>query len=143
MISLDPRTQEIELQVQKIINLYNVANNLPDAFTDYNGIIKFWNLIDNAPESVEVPNKTTSAPSTKKRGGQKLLERIPLQKNERERRNQKLLENSKIWFNQKLNNTIRMQMIRSLVLKRAIQMRLERQKFPTTSYWEIMMRQRE
>jgi hypothetical protein len=143
MISLDPRTQEIELQVQKIINLYNVANNLPDAFTDYNGIIKFWNLIDNAPESVEVPNKTTSAPSTKKRGGQKLLERIPLQKNERERRNQKLLENSKIWFNEKLNNTIRMQMIRSLVLKRAIQMRLERQKFPTTSYWEIMMRQRE
>jgi hypothetical protein len=143
MISSDPRTQEIELQVQKIINLYNVANNLPDAFTDYNGIIKFWNLIDNAPESVEVPNKTTSAPSTKKRGGQKLLERIPLQKNERERRNQKLLENSKIWFNQKLNNTIRMQMIRSLVLKRAIQMRLERQKFPTTSYWEIMMRQRE
>jgi hypothetical protein len=143
MISSYPRTQEIELQVQKIINLYNVANNLPDAFTDYNGIIKFWNLIDNAPESVEVPNKTTSAPSTKKRGGQKLLERIPLQKNERERRNQKLLENSKIWFNQKLNNTIRMQMIRSLVLKRAIQMRLERQKFPTTSYWEIMMRQRE
>jgi hypothetical protein len=41
MISLDPRTQEIELQVQKIINLYNVVNNLPDAFTDYNGIIKF------------------------------------------------------------------------------------------------------
>jgi hypothetical protein len=123
--------------------LYNDVNNLPDAFTDYNGIIKFWNLTDNAPESVEVPNKTTSAPSTKKRGGQKLLERIPLQKNERERRNQKLLENSKIWFNEKLNNTIRMQMIRSLVLKRAIQMRLERQKFLTTSYREIMMRQRE
>jgi hypothetical protein len=39
-------------------------------------------------------------------GGHKLLERIPLQKNDRERRNQKLLEDSRMWFNQKLNNTI-------------------------------------
>jgi hypothetical protein len=40
IISSYPRTQETELQVQKIINLQNVVNNLPDAFIDYNGVIK-------------------------------------------------------------------------------------------------------
>jgi hypothetical protein len=40
IISSDPRTNEIELQVQKIINLQNVVNNLPDAFTDYKGVTK-------------------------------------------------------------------------------------------------------
>jgi hypothetical protein len=34
------RTKEIELQVQKIINLQNVANNLPDTFTNYKGVTK-------------------------------------------------------------------------------------------------------
>jgi hypothetical protein len=41
---------------------------LPDAFIDYNGIMKSWNLVVNAPERVKVPKKTTLAPSTKKRG---------------------------------------------------------------------------
>jgi hypothetical protein len=67
MISSDPRTQEIELQVQKIINLQNVVNNLLDAFTDYNCIMKSWNPAVNAPERVEVQKKITLAPSTKKR----------------------------------------------------------------------------
>jgi hypothetical protein len=49
-MSSNPRTQETALQVQKIINLQNNANNLPDAFTDYNGIIKSWNPAVNAPE---------------------------------------------------------------------------------------------
>jgi hypothetical protein len=68
MISSDPHTQETEFQVQKIINLWNVVNNLPDAFTDYNGVMKSWNPTINAPKRVEVPKKTTSSPSTKKRG---------------------------------------------------------------------------
>jgi hypothetical protein len=34
-ISSDPHTKKTELQVQKIIKLQNTANNLPDAFTDY------------------------------------------------------------------------------------------------------------
>jgi hypothetical protein len=68
MISSDPRTQETELQVQKIINLQNVANNLSDAFTDYNGVIKSWNPVVNAPEQVEVPKKNTLTPSTQKKG---------------------------------------------------------------------------
>jgi hypothetical protein len=68
IISSDPRTQETELQVQKIINLQNTANNLPHAFTDYNCVMKSWNPLVNAPERVEVPKKTTQAPSIKKRG---------------------------------------------------------------------------
>jgi hypothetical protein len=48
--------------------LQNVANNLPDIFTDYKGITKSWNHAVNAPERVEVPKKTTQAPSIVKRG---------------------------------------------------------------------------
>jgi hypothetical protein len=52
---------------------------LSDAFIDYNGVMKSYNSVVNAPERVEVPKKTTLSPSAKKRGeGQKLLERIPL-----------------------------------------------------------------
>jgi hypothetical protein len=40
IISSDPHTQETELQVQKIIDLQNAINNLPDAFIDYNGVMK-------------------------------------------------------------------------------------------------------
>jgi hypothetical protein len=46
----DPHAQKTELQVQKIINLQNAANNLPDAFTDYNGVMKSWNPTVNALE---------------------------------------------------------------------------------------------
>jgi uncharacterized Rmd1/YagE family protein len=50
MIFSDPHTQETELQVQKIINLQNAVNNLPDVFIYYNGVIKSWNLTINALE---------------------------------------------------------------------------------------------
>jgi hypothetical protein len=66
---------------------------LSDAFPDYNSVMKSWNPEVNTPEQVEVPKKTTLATSTKKRG-QKPLERIQLQRSDRERRSQKLLENS-------------------------------------------------
>jgi hypothetical protein len=46
----------------------NVANNLPDAFTDYKGVTKSYNHAVNAPERVEVSKKTTQAPSIVKRG---------------------------------------------------------------------------
>ena len=36
----DPRTIEIEREVQKIINFQNITNNLPEAFTDYKGVTK-------------------------------------------------------------------------------------------------------
>ena len=69
--SSDPRTKESELQVQKIIGLQNIANNLPDAFTDYNGVIKSYQPARNAPARVEVPNKTTQPPISNKRGSSK------------------------------------------------------------------------
>jgi hypothetical protein len=68
ILSSDPCTKETELQVQKIINLQNIVNNLPDAFTDYKGDTKSWNPTINTPERVEVPKKTTQAPSVVKRG---------------------------------------------------------------------------
>jgi hypothetical protein len=64
----DPRTQETELQVQKIIELQHFANNLPDAFTDYNGVTKSLNPAVNAPSRVEVPRKTIQPPSQPIRG---------------------------------------------------------------------------
>nr|CAD40421.3 OSJNBa0065J03.17 [Oryza sativa Japonica Group] len=64
----DPRTTEAELQVQKIIHLQRLANNLPDAFTNFKGVTKSFIPAQNAPERVEVPNKTTQLPLTKKRG---------------------------------------------------------------------------
>jgi hypothetical protein len=60
--SLDPRTNESELEVQKIINLQNIANNLPDAFTDYKGVTKSHVPAMNVPERVEISYKTTQPP---------------------------------------------------------------------------------
>jgi hypothetical protein len=47
--------------------LQNAVNNLSDAFTNYDGVMKSWNPSINAPERVEV-KKTTLTPSAKKRG---------------------------------------------------------------------------
>jgi hypothetical protein len=49
-------------------NIINIINILPDAFTDYKGVTKSWNHAVNTLESVEVPKKTTQAPSVVKRG---------------------------------------------------------------------------
>ena len=38
----DPRTQESELQVLRILNLQNIANNLPDAFTTGKDVTKSY-----------------------------------------------------------------------------------------------------
>jgi hypothetical protein len=65
----NPHTKETEFQVQKIINLQHIANNLPDAFTDYKGVIKSLVPARNVPERVEIPQKTTQPPKQKKGGG--------------------------------------------------------------------------
>jgi hypothetical protein len=62
ILSSSPRTKETELQIQKIINLQNIATNLLDSFTDYKGVTKYWNPTVNAPERMEVPKKTIHAP---------------------------------------------------------------------------------
>ena len=64
--SFDPHTIETEREVQKIINLQNIAHNLPEAFTNYKGVTKSHNPAVNVPERVEVP--TQNLPNQNKRG---------------------------------------------------------------------------
>jgi hypothetical protein len=63
----DPRTTKTELQVQNIIHLQRLANELPDAFTNYKGVTKSFIPTRTLPKRVEVPSKTTQ-----------LLERISM-----------------------------------------------------------------
>jgi len=46
--SSDPRTTETELQVQRIIDLQNIANNLPDAFADYKDVTVYSSCKERA-----------------------------------------------------------------------------------------------
>jgi hypothetical protein len=55
----DPRTTKIELGVKKIIHLQRLGNELPNAFTNYKSVTKSFIPVRNAPERVEIPNKTT------------------------------------------------------------------------------------
>jgi hypothetical protein len=69
--SLDPRTKDTKLEVQRIINLQQLANNLPDAFTDIRGVSKSYIVAANAPERVEIPLEgmnSTQIPNARKRG---------------------------------------------------------------------------
>ena len=54
---LDPRTKQCETEVQKIIHLQDIANQLPDAFTDTNRVTKSHIPAANAPARVEIPSK--------------------------------------------------------------------------------------
>ncbi|KAL0347825.1 UNVERIFIED_CONTAM: hypothetical protein Scaly_1798500 [Sesamum calycinum] len=55
---LDPRTNDGELEVQRIIHLQNVANRLPDAFIDTKKITKSHIPAENVPARLEVPKAT-------------------------------------------------------------------------------------
>jgi hypothetical protein len=81
----DPHTLETELQVQKIINLQHIANNTPDAFTNYKGITKSYNLAKNVPERIEVPKKTTQLPS--KRGRSTTISKDAAPSKQRKKKN--------------------------------------------------------
>ncbi|XP_075092484.1 uncharacterized protein LOC142172710 [Nicotiana tabacum] len=52
---LDPRTNQCEQEVQKIIYMQNVANQLPDAFTNLPRVTKSHIPAVNAPIRVDVP----------------------------------------------------------------------------------------
>jgi hypothetical protein len=52
-------TKESELQVRIILELQQIANNLPYTFSDYKGVTKSLNPAINAPSRVEVPTKIT------------------------------------------------------------------------------------
>jgi hypothetical protein len=58
-LSFDPRTKESELHVQKILELHQIASNLPDVFTDYKDAAKSLNPVVNTSCRVEVQIKTT------------------------------------------------------------------------------------
>jgi hypothetical protein len=51
----DPRTNECELEVQRIINLQSIANQLPDAFTYNKKIVKSHIPAGNTPTKIEIP----------------------------------------------------------------------------------------
>ena len=50
----DPRTKQCELEVQKIIHFKNLANQLPDAFTDINRVTKSHISAVNASIRIDV-----------------------------------------------------------------------------------------
>ncbi|GJY35737.1 hypothetical protein Tco_0421115 [Tanacetum coccineum] len=57
LLYLDPRTKQSETEVQNIMHLQEIANQLPDAFTDTKRVSKSHIPAVNAPTRVEIPNK--------------------------------------------------------------------------------------
>ena len=55
LADLDPRTNQCEQEVQRIIYLQNIANQLPDAFTNLPRITKSHIPAVNAPVRVDIP----------------------------------------------------------------------------------------
>ncbi|KAL0323103.1 UNVERIFIED_CONTAM: Copia protein [Sesamum angustifolium] len=55
---LDPRTNDSELEVQRIIHLQNIANRLPDVFIDTKKVTKSYIPAENVPARLEVPEAT-------------------------------------------------------------------------------------
>ena len=54
MSHLDPRTNQCELEVQRIIHLQNLANQLPDAFIDTKKVTKPHIPTTNTPARIDV-----------------------------------------------------------------------------------------
>ena len=54
MSHLDPRTNQCELEVQRIIYLQNLANQLPDTFIDIKKVTKSHILAANTPTQIDV-----------------------------------------------------------------------------------------
>ena len=55
MTHLDSRTNQCELEVQRIIYLQNLANQLPDAFIDTKKVTKSHISATNTPARIDVP----------------------------------------------------------------------------------------
>ena len=92
---LNPCINMSELEVQKIIHLQNVANQLPDAFTDLKRITKSHIPVVNAPIRIEVPagqaiNATVDESKTHLKRGR------PLGSKDKNPRKKKVAVNKKI-----------------------------------------------
>ena len=55
LLHLDPRTKQSELEVQIIIHLHDLADQLPDAFTYPNKVLKSHIPAVNASSHIEIP----------------------------------------------------------------------------------------
>ena len=55
MSHFDPRTNQSELEVQRIIHLQNLANQLPDAFANTKKVTKSHVPVANTPARIDVP----------------------------------------------------------------------------------------
>ena len=53
----DPRANQCELEVQRIIYFQNIANQLPDIFTSSEKVVKSYIPAANAPFRIETPEK--------------------------------------------------------------------------------------
>ena len=54
MFYVDPRTNQCELEVQRIINLKNLTNQLPDAFIDTKKVTKSHIPTANTPTRIDI-----------------------------------------------------------------------------------------
>ena len=52
---LDPRTNQCELEVQRIIHFQNLANQLPDTFIDIKKVTKSYIPTANTPTRIDAP----------------------------------------------------------------------------------------
>ena len=55
LLHLDPRTKQFELEVQRILHLQDLADQLPDPFTNPNKVIKSQIPAVNTPAHIEIP----------------------------------------------------------------------------------------
>jgi len=55
LFHLDPRTNQCEPEIQKIIHLQNIANQLPAIFTTNKKMVKSHILAVNALSRIEIP----------------------------------------------------------------------------------------
>jgi hypothetical protein len=54
LLNFDPRTKQCEQEVQKILRLQDIANQLPNAFTDSKRVTKSHIPLVNASARIEV-----------------------------------------------------------------------------------------
>ncbi|CAM8902104.1 unnamed protein product [Rhodiola kirilowii] len=74
LLHLDPYTKDCEGRVQRILHLQEMANQLPDAFTDTKRVTKSHIPAENAPVQIEIPkgkpaNKVTHEITTRLKRG--------------------------------------------------------------------------
>jgi hypothetical protein len=73
IISSNPHIKETELQVQKIVELQQIASNLLDMFIDYKCVTESLNPTINMPYQVEAPIKITPPPKGGEQVSRKML----------------------------------------------------------------------